>query len=211
MSRFTSPLRIEDTGVERDGRAIWLVLDSFEYEIGAEGSGYFIRVPSGFETDFASIPRGLSFVKLVFYLLGVAAITGVILIALKLFSIMPPTWLFSILWVLLGALVLIGVLLNILNLLPPWGEYRKPAVLHDFLYRKASGFSKVVGDAIFYEAMEISGVKFWKRYFIYLAVSYFGLSAYRWEQTAPKHTEVKMIEPGTGEVKEAFKEDPPKP
>lgn len=148
MSRFTSPLRLEDTGVDCEGRVIFRILDSFDYEVGAEGSGIKIRVPAGFETDFASVPR--------FF------------------------------W----------------RLLPPWGRYGKAAVLHDFLYRKASGFSKVVGDAIFYEAMELLDVPWWKRYVMFLAVSYFGHSSYHWESPAAPDTEVKMLEPDEKTVKQ---------
>jgi hypothetical protein len=51
MSGFTTPLRVEYI----DGRT-WRVLEPFSYEIAAGGS---ITIGAGFETDFASVPRGL--------------------------------------------------------------------------------------------------------------------------------------------------------
>jgi len=58
-------------------------------------------------------------------------------------------------------------------LLPPWGRYGKPAVIHDFLYHTKI-FSRVVSDAIFLEAMSILKVPLWKRLIIYWAVRLFG-------------------------------------
>lgn len=54
MSGFLSPLRLEFI----DGSK-WRVLKPFEYHLGAPDSDEVIVVPSGFLTDFASIPRGL--------------------------------------------------------------------------------------------------------------------------------------------------------
>lgn len=67
-------------------------------------------------------------------------------------------------------------------IVPPYGKYNKAAVVHDFLYKKQSGYSKIVADAIFYEAMESLGVPYFQRLLMYKAVSYFGKSAYNWEQ-----------------------------
>lgn len=53
MSSFTTPL---DLRANDDGRTFTL-LTEFDYEIGDLGSGRTIRVPVGFVTDFASIPR----------------------------------------------------------------------------------------------------------------------------------------------------------
>jgi hypothetical protein len=151
MSRFTTPLRIEDTGIVHDGRVIFRLLESFDYELGAERSGYVIHVPIGFETDYASVP--------------------------------------SFFW----------------RFLPPWGQYGKAAVLHDFLYRKASGFSKVLADSIFYEAMDLLGVPWWKRCVMYWGVSLFGHSSYNWEAPSLPSTEVKILTPA-GDVKREFME-----
>lgn len=152
MSRFTTPLRIEDTDVTLNGRAVFRTLEPFNYELGAENSGYVIHVPKGFETDFASVPR--------------------------------------ILW----------------RVFTPWGKYRKAAVLHDFLYRKSSGFSKVTGDAIFLEAMELLGVDWWTRTLVYWGVSYFGHSSYHWKKEAPPSTEIAMLD-HNDELKPEFKKE----
>jgi hypothetical protein len=123
-TRFPSPLHLEDTGIARDGRQIFRLLDSFQYELG---TGLIIEVPAGFETDYASVPR--------FF------------------------------W----------------RLLPPWGQHGKAAVLHDFLYRQASGVSKVVADAVFVDAMSSLGVPWWQRMAMFWAVALFGRSSYRWD------------------------------
>ena len=119
MSNFLSPLRIEDAGPGKHGRQVFVLLEEFVYEIGAEKSGIIIRVPIGFVTDFASIPR--------------------------------------LLW----------------SIVSPVGQHGKAAVVHDFLYRKTSGFSKILADAIFFEAMELLGVPWYRRWTMYLAVRFF--------------------------------------
>lgn len=53
MSSFTTPLRYE---VMDDGLH-WKILEEFDYERGKLGSGDIIRVPAGFVTDGASVPR----------------------------------------------------------------------------------------------------------------------------------------------------------
>ena len=53
MSRFTNALVITPLS---DGRT-WVLMKSFGYDVGAEGSADKIDVPLGFMTDFASIPR----------------------------------------------------------------------------------------------------------------------------------------------------------
>ncbi len=118
MSGFRTQLRIEDTGRVVGGRSIYRLLEPLVYDIGAEGSGFTVRVEAGNETDFASVPRFL-------------------------FPIFPPT-----------------------------GKYNKAAVIHDDLYRR--GFSKVVSDAVFLDAMECLGVPWWQRTMMYLAVRVFG-------------------------------------
>lgn len=52
MTQFTTPLYVEFTGKER-----WILLEGFEYHVGCYPSDEIIKVPSGFDTDFASIPR----------------------------------------------------------------------------------------------------------------------------------------------------------
>lgn len=52
MSTFTKPLKIELI----DGR-FWRLLDTFEYYFFEGDKKHVIKVPEGYVTDFASIPR----------------------------------------------------------------------------------------------------------------------------------------------------------
>jgi hypothetical protein len=52
MSQFTTPL-VADKISEKE----WILKDSFEYHIGSYPSEEIIKVPIGFITDFASIPK----------------------------------------------------------------------------------------------------------------------------------------------------------
>ncbi len=52
MSAFTGCLTIREL---EPGR-LWQLVDPVRYEVGSKGSGAWIEVPSGFETDGASIP-----------------------------------------------------------------------------------------------------------------------------------------------------------
>lgn len=55
MSAFTGPLVIEEITPGR----LWKLRDSIRYEAGAEGSGHFIVVPVGFQTDGVTMPASL--------------------------------------------------------------------------------------------------------------------------------------------------------
>lgn len=57
-------------------------------------------------------------------------------------------------------------------LVPPHSpDYAAAAVVHDFLYEWKQGlFTRVVADAIFYEAMRVLGVPAWRAVVMYLAV-----------------------------------------
>ena len=63
-------------------------------------------------------------------------------------------------------------------LIPGFGQYDKPAVVHDWMYRTAC-VSRVVADAIFLDGMAQCGVPEWKRKLIYRAVRRFGKKAYK--------------------------------
>jgi len=52
MSSFTKPLI-----VKKLKSGLWEVVVGFKYYVGEEGSKDFVFVPSGFKTDFASVPR----------------------------------------------------------------------------------------------------------------------------------------------------------
>ena len=90
----------------------YLLLSPFVY---AHENGGQIRVPKGFKTDFASIPRGFR-------------------------------------WLVTGH-----------------DGTRKPAVIHDYLYRNGAGNRKDA-DLVFRAAMRDTGVPAWKRNLCYWAV-----------------------------------------
>jgi hypothetical protein len=52
MSQFTTELKVSLIGDN-----LWQLLESFEYHVGEYPSKEIIKVPVGFKTDFASIPR----------------------------------------------------------------------------------------------------------------------------------------------------------
>ena len=53
MSSFTTELEVSPQGNGGD----WRLLKAFVYHVGSKFSRKYIRVPAGFITDFASIPR----------------------------------------------------------------------------------------------------------------------------------------------------------
>jgi hypothetical protein len=55
VNNFIGPLIAE----QLDGGYRWRIHQSFTYRIGDANSPHLVRVPEGFITDFASIPRGL--------------------------------------------------------------------------------------------------------------------------------------------------------
>ena len=52
MSQFTTPCRVEVIG-----KNLFRLIEPFEYHVGCYPSEEIIRVPNGFVTNFASIPR----------------------------------------------------------------------------------------------------------------------------------------------------------
>jgi hypothetical protein len=59
LSRFTDALTVREFDVDH---GIWELREPLVWEVGHEGSGVEIRVPTGFCTDGASIPWPLSIV-----------------------------------------------------------------------------------------------------------------------------------------------------
>ena len=55
MSQFTKILVVSPLA---DGRN-WYLREEFRYDVGSKDSGDTVQVPSGFVTDFASVPRPL--------------------------------------------------------------------------------------------------------------------------------------------------------
>lgn len=60
----------------------------------------------------------------------------------------------------------------------PVGKHGKAAVIHDYLY-SSHLYSKKESDRIFYDAMRISGVSWWKRSIMYNTVRWFGKKAWK--------------------------------
>lgn len=58
-ARITGAFRVEETSERREGRACVRLIDPLEYHVGSAESAEIIVVPTGFVTDFASIPWGL--------------------------------------------------------------------------------------------------------------------------------------------------------
>lgn len=68
------------------------------------------------------------------------------------------------------------------NILSPFGEYFEAALIHDFLYSKASdgyGLDRGESDYLFLMAMKDCGVGFIKRHTIYRAVRIGGWASYK--------------------------------
>lgn len=64
------------------------------------------------------------------------------------------------------------------SILPPFGEYAKAAILHDWCYRNSIGSKRYADDA-FMEAMTVLGVAKWRRTVMYWAVRWFGKGNYK--------------------------------
>jgi hypothetical protein len=132
MSSFTDKLIVSPI----NGTGRWQLEAEFDYHVGTEESEIVIHVPSGFQTDFASIPQCF--------------------------------------W----------------SILPPWGRWGKPAVIHDYLYSKQGAlfanqrygrtiiYDRKDCDEIFLEAMTVLGVNWLTRRIMYGAVRSFGWAAW---------------------------------
>lgn len=68
---------------------------------------------------------------------------------------------------------------------PPLGKYTKASIIHDYLYQNAIG-SKKYADEVFLEAMEVAGVKTWRRKIMYWSVRAFGRGKYEESHKASK-------------------------
>jgi hypothetical protein len=65
------------------------------------------------------------------------------------------------------------------NLLPPFGQHSRAAVLHDWLYVHApSGMTRAEADALFLEAMAVLGVNWLTRHAMYRGVRLGGWTAW---------------------------------
>ena len=61
-------------------------------------------------------------------------------------------------------------------IVPKLGKHNKGAVVHDYLYQmvREGKFDRTISDAVFYEIMKISGVRFTQRFLIYIILRSFG-------------------------------------
>lgn len=151
MSSFTSPLIVTPIGRK------WKLFKEFTYHIGSKYSNNTIHVPAGFVTDFASIPQTL---------IIVTGLIGMIL-----------AYYFNLAWLLWVGVLLILIILT----MPAWGRYGKAAVVHDYLYQDVDNKwrDRKYADAVFHEAMLVSGTKRWKAKIMYWAVRLFSWFAWK--------------------------------
>lgn len=63
-------------------------------------------------------------------------------------------------------------------LVSKWGKHGNATVIHDYCYWTQER-SRKESDKIFKEAMEVSGVKAWRKMLVYLAVRWFGGFAWK--------------------------------
>ncbi len=65
-------------------------------------------------------------------------------------------------------------------LLPPNGQYKYEACLHDYFYRVPEVMiTRKQADKVFLEAMKVGIVDSWKEWCLYTAVKYFGGSSFK--------------------------------
>ncbi|WP_180981035.1 DUF1353 domain-containing protein [Pseudovibrio exalbescens] len=57
MSSFTEPLDIRVLQREKNGAGMYQLLCAFSYHLGSKRGTRYVRVPMGFTTDLASVPR----------------------------------------------------------------------------------------------------------------------------------------------------------
>lgn len=117
MSAFLTELRIVNVDDANDKLTRSLV---FESDVLKRK----IKVPRGFVTDYASVPR------------------------------LPVAYLLA------------------------GGEARKAAVVHDYLYRNQGLCTRAQADAVFEEAMRVTGQPWWRRKLMWLGVRTFGWGPY---------------------------------
>jgi hypothetical protein len=170
MSSFTSPL---DVRAMSDG-INFMLLKKFSYHVGSEHSRHVIRVPSGFVTDFASVPSVL--------VLWIGVAIAAILFILHLLGIIGVYWTFLPLGIGMLPILLVGA---------HWGKYGKGAVIHDFLYQLLGGslnipwvYDVVIEwakpnprkycDTVFREAIMVGGTPTWKADLMFWGVRAFG-------------------------------------
>jgi hypothetical protein len=71
------------------------------------------------------------------------------------------------------------------RIIPPWGEYSRAAVVHDYLYRNGIG-TRAKADEAFRSLMQHLRVSWWKRNAMYAAVRLFGRPAWKGRKANPR-------------------------
>jgi len=144
----------------------WRVNRGFTY---VANDGQEIHVPTGFITDFASIPD----------LVPVGAI--LMLCGALLLWWHPWAWLITAAWI----VEVVGfILVWLSDRLRPWGIYGKAAVIHDWIYRTQL-YVRGYADRILREAMLCLQTPRWQIYLIYFFVWLLGWWAYTHEPEDP--------------------------
>ena len=154
MSSFTRKLDVSPLLNGRD----WILNKTFIYHIWSRYSKEIIKVPAGFITDFASVPR----------------LTNPLLTLLAIIFILLD-------WAWLGISLL--VLISIASWFSPYGKHEKPAVIHDWLYHEKKIMGEPItrkrADDVFKEAMEVRNVESWRIFVEYWAVRLFGFVSWK--------------------------------
>ena len=65
-------------------------------------------------------------------------------------------------------------------LVPPYGTYAWPSVIHDWLYFTDTGGTRREADEAFREAMQDAGVPRWQRWLLYVGVRIGGVGRGHW-------------------------------
>lgn len=60
------------------------------------------------------------------------------------------------------------------SIIPPWGTYGKPSIVHDYLLTQTK-YTRKRADEIFLEGMEVLGVPRWKRTIMFVSVRLWGM------------------------------------
>lgn len=67
-------------------------------------------------------------------------------------------------------------------LAPPTGKYGAATIVHDYMCEHYSGFSRVVADAVFLEAMRHLGAWWWRRMIMFMGVRAYWLAFGKWKR-----------------------------
>ena len=132
--------------------------------VTAEGEEFYVVVPEGFETDFASTPKqlhtGFLFFALAIQWLGQCPLLGWFHLDLAGNAIAN------------SAILAVTIILRRL-VPPPFGLHAVAAVFHDYVYRTKK-YPKAIADLVFYVVMRQWGVPKWRAEMMFRLVWVFG-------------------------------------